>query len=89
MRGGQAALDDGQVADRQMAVEVVHVGADLDAAWAGSSAGSMRGPATTTIRSPGTARWAAGNDVDHPAQQGRARRPSPPTVTMQTLLVGA
>ena len=75
-RGRQAALDDREVAGRQVAVEVVHVAADLEPVGARQRAGSIRGPATTIIRRSGTRRWASGKRVDHPPQQRARRRPS-------------
>ena len=57
---GQAALDDGEVAGGEVAVEVGHVGPDLEAVGCGSVAGSMRGPATTIMRSAGTLALAPG-----------------------------
>src|SRR5438445_206849 len=54
----------------------------------GSDAGSIRGPATTTMRSSGTRSFAPGNDAIT-----RRRRspptPEPPTVTMHTRSSGA
>ena len=59
------------------------VGAHLEPLVLRSVAGSIRGPATTIIRSAGTRSFASGN-----ASMTRRSRcpptPEPPTVTMQT-----
>ena len=49
----------------------------------GSERGSMRGPATTIMRSSGTRRFAAGN-ASITRRSRSAPTPEPPTVTMQT-----
>ena len=59
-RRRQAALDDGEVARREMAVQVRDEGADLDARRRASRSGSIRGPATAIIRRPLTRRAASG-----------------------------
>ena len=66
-----------------MAVEIVDIGPDLEPVVRRQRAGSMRGPATTIIRRPGTCAFASGNA----AMTRRSRSPptpEPPTVTMQT-----
>ena len=69
-RRRQAALHDREVAGGQVPVEVVHVGVDLEPrrAWA-ATPGSIRGPATTTIRSPGMSALRGRVRGDDPAQQ--------------------
>ena len=61
-RGAQPALDDRQVASGQVAVQLVHVAADLQACAEGGGrlSGSIRGPAITTIRNSGMSRLASG-----------------------------
>ena len=84
-RRGQPALHDGQVARGQVPVQVVHVAAHLEPVrrTAASDDGSIRGPLTRTMRSPGTRRRAAGNAAI--ARRSRSvPTPEPPTVTTQT-----
>ena len=59
-RRRQAALDDRQVARREVPVQIRDEGPHLDAGRRAEDAGSMRGPATAIIRSPLTRRAASG-----------------------------
>ena len=69
-RRRQSTLDDGDVAGRQVPVQVGQVAdAPRRRAARETDAGSMRGPATATIRSPGTARRGGRVGRDRPAQQ--------------------
>ena len=89
-RGGQPALHHGQVAGCQVPVQVGHVAAHLEAVGRrqrSKRVGSIRGPVTTTIRSPGTSALAAGYAAT--ARRSRsAPTPEPPTVTTQTCSPG-
>src|SRR5439155_12431516 len=70
--GGEAALDDGQVADRQVAVQVVHIGADLDAAVCRQPCGVDAGPGDDDHPQAGNGPLGLGERVDDAAQQVRA-----------------
>ena len=59
-RRRQPALHHRDVARGQLAVQIRHVAADLHPGGTGTDAGSIRGPHTTTIRSPGTRSAACG-----------------------------
>ena len=88
-RRRQAALDDREVAGGEVAVEVVDVGADLEPVVRGQRAGSIRGPATTIIRSVGDALASPRGRRRSRAAAGAPPTPEPPTVTMQTRSSGA
>lgn len=82
-RRRETALDDCQVTGRQVTVEVVHIGDDLETGMRGSEAGSIRGPATTIMRRSGTLSLA--KEKEAIARRSRsAPTPDPPTVTMRT-----
>ena len=84
-RRRQAALDDREVARREVAVELVDVRADLEPVVRRQRlAGSMRGPATTIIRSAGHALLRLRERRRSRAAAGAPPTPEPPTVTMQT-----
>ena len=53
-------MHDREVAGGEVTVEVVHVGADLEAVVRAGDSGSIRGPATTIIRRAGTRSFASG-----------------------------
>ena len=59
-RRGQPALDDGEVAGGEVAIELGNVRPDLEPVVVRQRAGSMRGPATTIMRSSGTSLFAMG-----------------------------
>src|SRR5207248_6565233 len=79
-RGGQPTLDDREVARHKVAVEIVHVRPDLEPVRV---AGSIRGPATTIIRSSGTSRFVSGK-LAITRRSRSAPTPEPPTVTLHT-----
>ena len=72
-RRRQAALHDGDVAGREVAVELVDVAAHLEPVGARQrSPGRCAGPATTIMRRPGTRSRAGGSAAIDAAQQRRA-----------------
>ena len=68
-RGGQAALDDGEVAGGEVLVEVVHVGADLEPGMRGQRRGVDARAGDDDHAQVRDLRAGGGEGVDHAAQQ--------------------